>query len=441
MAKPSQVDPYAGNILTRNLGPILSREQALAKLRLVPAIPGEMAGVPKHIRLHMLMVVRDLHLPSLEGARVLETTDMIIRQGYRYRDPTAAATWSVVSAEPLSALRPRAPPMAAVVVGHSGVGKTVGIQKAFDCYGRQVVVHEDFPRLKGPHYQMVHLSADVPASGRTEDLAANLMIAWDNAVEGVLPDVGRRFAATLAKSRRDGPKMMDEWRQVSGSHFLGALHLDEVQNFFKIPPLERRRKMAAGKGGGTYQGEGELELRIIEDQALKTILTLTNTWQIPLILSGTPDGVEALTRRLSNAQRFATSGYHKMSEFSSASDPFFVNFMEALGQYQFVVKRLPVDAELQALVFTLTAGIQRLIVALWVSAHRVAFERKEDSLRLDDFKKAASLFLAPVAPAVAALLSKDPRRMRAYEDLIPRDGSFWSTFWMPVSPPSPPPPA
>ena len=65
MAKPNLVDPYAGNILTQHLGPILSREQALAKLRLVPAVPGDMSGVPKHIRLHMLMVVRDLHLPSL----------------------------------------------------------------------------------------------------------------------------------------------------------------------------------------------------------------------------------------------------------------------------------------------------------------------------------------------------------------------------------------
>jgi hypothetical protein len=47
------------------------------------------------------------------------------------------------------ALRPRAPAMAGVVVGHSGVGKTVAIHKAFDCYPSQVIVHESFPRLKG----------------------------------------------------------------------------------------------------------------------------------------------------------------------------------------------------------------------------------------------------------------------------------------------------
>jgi hypothetical protein len=430
MAKPNVTDPYAGNILTQYLGPILSREQALTKLRLVPSFPGDMSGVPKQIRLHMLMVVRDLHVPSLEGARVLETTDLVIRQGYRYRDPATAAVWAVVSDDPLAALRPRAPAMAAVVVGHSGVGKTVAIYKAFDCYGRQVIVHESFPRLKGRHYQMVHLSVDVPASGRAVDLAANLMIAWDDAVAQVLADQARRFLATLAKERRDGAKMMDEWRQVAVAHFLGGLHLDEVQNFFRIPSLERRR---TGKAGKADDADVPLELSIIEDQALKYVLTLANTWQIPLIVSGTPDGVGALTKRLSNVQRFVTSGYHKMSEFLSATDPFFIAFMDTLGGFQYVVKRLSIDDEVRALVFSLTAGIQRLIVALWIAAHRVAFERREDSLRLDDFKKAAATYLAPVAPAVAALLSKDPQRMRRYEDLMPRDDGYWVTFWTGVS--------
>lgn len=223
MPKSKLTDPYAGNILTQNLGPILSREQALVRLHYVPPCPGDMSSIPKHIRLHMLMAVRDLHLPSLEGARVLETTDLIIRQGYRYRDPAAAVTWSVVSNDPLAALRPRAPAMAGVVVGHSGTGKTVAIHKALDCYSSQMILHDSFPKLKGHHYQMVHQSVDVPASGRTVDLAANLMIAWDDTVAKVLPDEPRRFEATLAKTRRDGTKMMDEWRQVATSHFLGGL--------------------------------------------------------------------------------------------------------------------------------------------------------------------------------------------------------------------------
>jgi hypothetical protein len=51
---------------------------------------------------------------------------------------------------------------------------------------------------------------------------------------------------------------------------------------------------------------------------------------------------------------------------------------------------------------------------------------------LDDFKKAALTWLAPLAPAVQALRSGDPAKMARYEDLVVRDTAFWSNFWKSV---------
>ena len=159
-----------------------------------------------------------------------------------------------------------------------------------------------------------------------------------------------------------------------------------------------------------------------------------NTWQVPLLVSGTPDGIGALTRRLSTTERLVASGYHPFHHFDSATDTGFrKNFLEQLGKYQFVQKKLPVDDELAQLIIELTGGIQRLIVALWITAHRVALERNTGDLRLADFKRAAATYLAPVAPAVAAFRSKDPVRMAKYEDLLPREGMFWSQLWNSVS--------
>lgn len=419
-------DPYAGQILNRGLGPVLSREQIVKRLTYLPPLPPPMDGIPVHIRLHLLMEIRDLHWPDLEGVRVCETVDLMIRQGYRYRDPTASETWGIISRDGLAPVKPRTPEMASVVVGHSGVGKTEAITKSFDCYQRQIIVHEEFPRLIGPHYQMIYLSASVPSSGRLEDLAANLMTAWDMATSEALPSMAPRFAQTLDRARRDGPRMMDEWRQVAASHFLGNAHLDEVQNFFKLPSLERRRSSKAG--------DGPPELSVIDDQALKHVLTMIGSWRIPFTLSGTPDGIGALTRRLSNVERFvANGGYHRMPEYPNAQAPGFVVLVDILGKYQYVRKRIAVSDELRQVIFDLTAGINRLIIALWIAAHRVAFERRDDDLRISDFKKAAGTYLAPVAPAVAALLSKDPIQMRLYEDLMPRDDGFWKTFWGQIS--------
>lgn len=423
-------DPAPGNVLTRPLGPILSREEAFKRLAYLPPKPKQVSTIPKHLRLHKLLEIRDLHVPSHESGRVVQTVDMMVREGYRYRDPAQATTWAQVSQEQTSALRPRPPAMAAVVVGHSGVGKTVAIQKAFDCYPSQVIVHDSFPRLKGPHFQMVYLSIGVPWGGRLVDLATELMLQWDEAVARVLPDAPRRFAAALTRNRQDGNKMMSEWRQVAAAHFLGCLHLDEIQNFFRLPSLEARRagKTSRSKASGSNDS-GQPELRIVDDQALKMVLTLSNTSTIPLITSGTPDGVGAMMRRLSNAERMASSGYHKLGEFAGPSDAFFEKFMQTLGAYQYVAKPIPIDGPLLQRVYELTAGIPRIIVALWIAAQRVALEGKDDVLTLDNFEQAAKSFLAPVAPAVAALISKDPVRMRRYEDLLPRDDDFWAMFY------------
>jgi hypothetical protein len=34
-------------------------------------------------------------------------------------------------------------------------------------------------------------------------------------------------------------RMLNEWLQVASIHFLGVLHLDEIQNFFRIQSLNR----------------------------------------------------------------------------------------------------------------------------------------------------------------------------------------------------------
>jgi len=429
MNSSSTFDPYAGNILVTPLGPIKDRQTVAAGLTYLPEVPDQPGQIPRHLRMHYLIRLHDFHWPSLEGFRIQESLDLMLRDSYRYRDPKVPGTWSIIGNEKLAHQTPRAPAMAAVIVGHSGSGKTESILRPLSLYPQQVVTHETFPNICGKHRQLIWLSTDVPASGRSDDLAANLMSAFDDVMAKHVPDWQGRFATLLNRSRRDGQKMLDEWRQVAAAHFLGLLHLDEVQNFFKLPTLEKRRSRSAKAS--------DLQLSIIEDQCLKWILTLTNTWQIPIILSGTPDGVGALMRRFANTQRFVGGGYHPVKHFNSALDPAFFNdnpaipgFLNILGRYQFVAKPLEIDRNIAIKVHSLTGGIPRLIVALWIAAHRIALESpKNDLLSQDHLQKAAETYLAPVKEAVQALLSNDPRLIARFEDLMPRDDNFWPTFW------------
>jgi hypothetical protein len=220
-------------------------------------------------------------------------------------------------------------------------------------------------------------------------------------------------------------RALDEWLQVAMIHFLGILHLDEVQNFFRISTLEQRKNRKSK--------DGALQLSIVEDSLLKWILTLTNQYQIPLLLSGTPDGVGALTRRLSTTGRIIASGYHNIPRYESVDALDYQMFMKQLVRYQFVRDKLPLNNELNSLIVELTGGIHRIIIAIWVAAHRIAFERRTDDLRLDDFRVAANTYLAPIQPAIEALRSNDPERMRLYEDLATSDQEFWERFWSSVT--------
>ena len=103
--------------------------------------------------------------------------------------------------------------------------------------------------------------------------------------------------------------------------------------------------------------------------------------------------------------------------------------MQRLSDYQFVAQPLAITDELAQLIWEKTAGVQRLIIALWIAAHRVAFERKNDDLQITDFLTAANTYLSLVQPAVIALCSNDPKRLSRYEDLTPRDNTFWTRFW------------
>jgi len=417
MSRPDiLLNPYQGNVLIDHLPPIASRAQVLKSLLRLPAFPANIADVPIHVRMHYLMMLRELHVPSLEEGKLADTVDILLRSGLHSRDPRNSRTWALIC-NGQSGSVPKASTPAALVAGFSGTGKTAAIENVL-CRYPQTLTHKDFPMSSKPLKQVVWLSVEVPASGRSGDLAAGLMQQWDFVTQD------NRFDSTLKRTRRNGSAMLDEWRQVASSQFLGLLHLDEIQNLFKSPTLARRRSNA--------NSNKKLELSLVEDACLKLFLNLNNTSQFPVLFSGTPDGVSALTKRLATTQRITTGGYHHFPHFSDASDAFFEKtFFPVLMQYQYVAKPLKMSRELAELIVELSGGILRVIIALWVAAHRVAFERGTDDLQLNDFKYASETFLAPLKPALTALRSRDPKLVADFEDMVQQDEHFWASFWSP----------
>lgn len=402
----AQYASYADNALIDACGPVLSPVEIGKRVIHIPAVPANVTNVPRHLLDHLITDVRRMHIPTGAGISLASCVGRMIRQGYVHRNPAHAATWRRIYSQigPQAATSPIQ--LGAVVTGLSGVGKSTAIERALQLY-RQVVTHRSLPGLSGEVRQLIWLKVDVPASGKTTDLVESLARATDDAL-------GANFTNDLFGGRKlQGATLAHRWLQKVSCNFPGLLVLDEIQNLFKI------EQKAVRQSASRRTGAQRPELRIADDEALKLLLTLSNHSKIPMLFCSTPDGLNALTTRWSTAQRMTTGGMHRIPHAEAADDDFFRKMLfPQLCRYQVLPKKLPASDELRQLLFELSGGILRICMSLWGHAHTRAIELGAEGLAFEHFRHAAANTLAPVQPAVRALLSNDPRAQQLYEDMI-----------------------
>ena len=396
---------YDGNPLIDACGPILSAMEIARRLLYRPPEPGITSCVSAGLLEHAVVDIWRLHIPTAAGIELAQAIDVMLRQGYVHRNPSSPATWRRIYSQIGSEAASSPVQLAATVTGLAGAGKTTAIERALQLYP-QVVTHESFPGLVGPVRQLLWLKVDVPASGKIRDLVESFARATDAALEA-------DFASDLLGGRRThGATLAHRWLQRISCHFPGVIVLDEVQNLFKI---ERKavREAVARRAPNSRPA-----LRIVDDEALKLLLTITNGSKIPTVWCSTPDGLEAFNSRMSTSQRLLTAGFHRIPRPASADDEFFrKRFFPVLCRYQWLPRKLPPSDDLRRLVFELTGGVLRICLMLWIQAHRRAALRGAEQLELDDFRSAATQSLAPLQPTVQALHSGDPRRLAQFEDV------------------------
>lgn len=398
------IEAYANNPLIDACGPILSPEEIVRSVISLPPKPAAAASKAPHLLQHELGSLWRLHIPSDEGIQTVQMFDWLVRQGYVHRRPGDPMTRRLLSGLP--SLHTDASPiqLLAAIAGLSGVGKTQAIVRALALMP-QVVVHEHLAGLMGPVRQLLWLMIDVPPSGRLVDLAEALLRATDTAL-------GTDYLERASRGRNGISKQSAAaWVANVQSHFPGILVLDEVQSFFRLQSRERRLAVR-------QRGEMRPELRIVEDEALKFVLNLTNTSKIPVVLAGTPDGIHALETRMSTASRVSTGGLINFPHAQTPEDLFMSKLFPYLQRYQWLPKKVEISAEWRALIHRLSAGICRNIIGLWFHGQRHALARGATCLEPKDLEWAAQVPQKLNQSAVLAVLSQDPQLMGNFEDLI-----------------------
>jgi hypothetical protein len=404
----SVVDPAAKvdeKILLANICDIPSDQELVRGLTRLPALPGDISKIPLVRRPYEVGEIRrTLHIPTRHEISVARTVDMLIRDGYSLREPSRATTWKTVYSDLSEHGTSTSPALAALIVGVSGVGKSECVRLALQRYP-QTISHDRFPKMEAGFQQLVWIRAGVPGSGKLEDLVEVMIEATADALND------KKLPEFIAKGRSTPLQWFNRWAKFVKGHFLGLLFLDEIQNLFKIPTLKDRQKKRI---------RSDYELRIADDQTLKALLMFCNDSSVPLLLAGTHDSEIVLRKRFAIAQRLTSGGHHRMEFPSSAADPHFTGLLKKLIRYQWSDEPLPLTQGLAETIYKRTAGIHRILISLWIGAHRVAAEAGASSLTIAHIEQAASTYISPARPAVDALLSGSADCIEKYEDLIGR---------------------
>ena len=385
------VPSYGLNPFLEALPPLMSREEWAAALEHPIRFPDELRRLPSHVRLHVLWDVVEYFQPLTLHLEYAESIDVLIRHGYKRRNPLAAdfVERCRVGAIELSTLDLSAPGpisraamakrsrlnagLGLTMLGPSGTGKTVTVDAILRCYP-QVIEH---PRLSGALrslYQLVWLKISVPPEGSIKAMCLDCFAAIDEVLDTGYRDMFIRSSPTAEKLRGD-------LAQIACLHGLGLIVLDEVHNLDRI------------KSGGAYQ-------------IMKFLKLFRDVMQVPVMLVGTPKAKYIVGSNFQMARRHAGRDEFRRMGF----DGEFRLFCESMLDGQILRVVVPLDDSLLRAFYDLSQGIAAISVLLFLLA-------QERSLRLPDEP--------PLSAALLEAVYRDQLPMlHPYMDLLRVGGSI-----------------
>lgn len=401
---------FSGNPLIEALGPIQTESEIRDRMARTPPLPTPEEVSRRELAMHRLNSLKELNVVTVDALKIGLTVSIAVREGYRYRHPADPKTTALIRGRPLAGDLPETPMVSIVSV--SGMGKSRAISRALASQFEQIIEHPTYPGVVGTFDQLVYLKVDVPGTGKLIDLARALMIETDRVL-------GTEEFNEMLSLRKPAPMaMFNAWLRVARRQSLGMLALDEINNLFKPEP----RKVRLAKVGRAAAPV----LRLVEEETLRCMLTIANTWRIPLVFLSTPEGMEAMSSRFAVAQRMCLDGHHHIRFPHSAEDANTLGlYLPALQNYQYLPKPLKIGPAEAGELFELTGFVPRILFAAWRLGQRVALEAGSRSFTMDHIRLAMQTYLAPLQAPIAALQSNDPMRMRRYQDLLPPEG-FWN---------------
>ncbi|MEE4148150.1 ATP-binding protein [Pseudomonas viridiflava] len=382
------ISEYTGNPLIEALPPILD-ETAAAELISnfpQPVAPDELE-LDGATRIHCIERLRTVVQPFLLHLELESMFSLLIRRGYVGRNPTSPDT--VRHLHSLSGAQRyhdsfRSTADSFSVVGLSGIGKSTALHAILSLYP-QTIRHERFEGRQFVHTQITWLKLDCPRDGSLAGFCQQFFHAVGHALGD--PDFHKRHR------HRNINDALQQMEQVASTFYIGALLIDELQN------------LHLAKTGG-------------KESMLNFFLHLVNNIGIPVVFIGTNSMISLFSDVMRVARRSCGGGMVEFKRFEKDDDEW-KYLVENLWSYQWCKQTVELTAEVFDALYEHTQGVTDFLVKLLVLSQRYAIQSGSECVTAETIAKVSNAKMQILKPALAALRSRDPARMRQFDDLLP----------------------
>ena len=382
------ITEYAGNPLIEALPPILSETTAIELISNFPQpVLAEELELDGAVRIHCIERLRTVVQPFLLHLELESMFSLLIRRGYVGRNPTSADTvrhlHSLSGAQRYhDAFKSTADSFS--VVGLSGIGKSTALHAILSLYP-QTIRHERYEGSQFVHTQITWLKLDCPRDGSLGGFCQQFFHAVGDALGD--KDYHKRHR------HRNINDALQQMEQVASTFFIGALLIDELQN------------LHLAKTGG-------------KESVLNFFLHLVNNIGIPVVFIGTNSMISLFSDVMRVARRSCGGGMVEFKRFEKDNEEWQL-LVENLWSYQWCEQTTELTPEIFDALYEHTQGVTDFLVKLLVLSQRYAIQSGSECLSAEIIAKVSNTKMQILKPALSALRSRDPARMRQFDDLLP----------------------
>lgn len=382
------IPEYAGNPLIEALPPILSEATAMELISNFPQpVRPEELELDGPTRVHCIDRLRTIVQPFLLHLDLESMFSLLIRRGYVGRNPTSPDTvrhlHSLSGAQRYhDAFKSTAETFS--VVGLSGIGKSTALHAILSLYP-QTIRHERYEGKQFVHTQITWLKLDCPRDGSLVGFCQQFFYAVGNALGD--KDYYKRYR------HRNLTDALQQMEQVASTFFIGALLIDELQN------------LHLAKTGG-------------KESMLNFFLHLVNNIGIPVVFIGTNSMISLFSDVMRNARRCCGVGMLEFKRFEKEDEEWRF-LVENLWSYQWCRQTAELTEEIFDALYEHTQGVTDFLVKLLVLCQRYAIQSGSECLTAGVIALVSNAKMQILKPALSALRSRDPKRMRQFDDLMP----------------------